>query len=212
MFCDLSIVYQPDAAVMAKMLARARAAGYDVVAIDHIVTERLTPKHVNPIPKLLEDISKLKLTGVNTSFTVSDPLSDILGGEREGEAIASTVGAGGIISRGWSGTGGLKVLSRLTLMLNDITMGQCINSCPEATNQYDIVAVQPSNEATLNQAMSSLSIDLIAFDLTKAIPRAFKHQTVQPAKERGIYFEIPYAPAIHGNSCSFFHFTFKLIS
>lgn len=63
-------------------------------------------------------------------------------------------------------------------------------------SHYDILALRPTNERALLQACQSLECDLISLDLSTRIPYYFKMKTLSGALQRGIKFEICYAPGV----------------
>lgn len=199
MFYDFSIPYKDDKLRMSKLIQRAQSVGYDVIAIDHIVSEKFAPNHVNPIPKLLEEIASLN-SSIDFRINSQNTMDVALDCPVEEEEPLPTTGAGGIISRGWHGQRKIRILSRLTVVLNDPSRAQCLKNNIAVTKQYDIIAVKPANENLLVNAITNLDIDIVSFDMSKVSSFYFKHHTVQPAKERGIYFEIPYTPAIRDSN------------
>jgi ribonuclease P/MRP protein subunit RPP1 len=58
---------------------------------------------------------------------------------------------------------------------------------------YDLLAVRPTDERTLQQACTSADCDIISIDLTERHPYPFKHKTLGAALARGVKFELCYA-------------------
>ena len=88
----------------------------------------------------------------------------------------------------------LKLLSRITVVIQD---QQQVRFIPGDTVQsYDIVSVQPMNEKLFQQVCQAVECDVISFDMTSRMPFYIKHPQINLAIERGISFEILYAPAI----------------
>lgn len=87
----------------------------------------------------------------------------------------------------------LHILRRCTLHLSDPSQNHRLSSLAPA---YDILALRPTNEKSLLQACQSLECDLISLDLSTRFPFYFKHTTLANALQRGIKFEICYAPGI----------------
>ncbi|KAL3147192.1 hypothetical protein ABBQ32_002693 [Trebouxia sp. C0010 RCD-2024] len=88
-------------------------------------------------------------------------------------------------------------LTRLTLSTEDSSAAaQAFIGTHAAANSYDLLAVQPTSERVLQQACTSLEVDIIAFDLAKRLPFRFKPGPLQLALKRGLFFEICYAPAL----------------
>lgn len=90
----------------------------------------------------------------------------------------------------------LKVLRRCTLLLSDPSQNHRLSSLAAA---YDILALRPTTEASFQQASQSLDCDIISLDLTQRFPFFFKQKTCSAALQRGIKFEINYAPSIHNS-------------
>ncbi|CAG8744988.1 6969_t:CDS:2, partial [Gigaspora rosea] len=67
-----------------------------------------------------------------------------------------------------------------------------------ALSTYDILAVRPTNEKTFQNACNTLEIDIISLEMGSRLTFYLKHSIVGLAIERGIFFEISYAPAIRG--------------
>jgi ribonuclease P/MRP protein subunit RPP1 len=96
---------------------------------------------------------------------------------------------------------GFRQLRRLTVLLEETTHLHTLNPSNPALKQYDVVAVQPSDERTFQQACTGLDVDVISIDFTQRLPYHLKLQHVQQAVERGVYFEICYSPMIKDASC-----------
>jgi ribonuclease P/MRP protein subunit RPP1 len=56
--------------------------------------------------------------------------------------------------------------------------------------------VRPTNQDTLASACNSLEIDIVSLDLTQRLGYHFKYKTCSTAIQKGIRFEICYAPAL----------------
>lgn len=91
----------------------------------------------------------------------------------------------------------LSQLTRLTLATEDPSAAsQAFTGTHPAAASYDLLAVQPLSERVLQQACTSLEVDIITFDLAKRLPFRLKSGPLQAAIKRGIFFEILYAPAL----------------
>ena len=88
----------------------------------------------------------------------------------------------------------LKLLSRITVIIEDQQQVRFIPG--ETVQSYDIVSVQPRSEKLFQQICQTVECDVISFDMTSRMPFYIKHPQVNLAIERGISFEILYAPAI----------------
>ena len=87
----------------------------------------------------------------------------------------------------------LRVLRRCTLHLSDTSQNHRLSHIAAA---YDIFVIRPTNEASLGQACQSLECDIVSLDLTQRFPFYFKHKPFGAALQRGVKFEICYAPGI----------------
>ena len=88
----------------------------------------------------------------------------------------------------------LKLLSRITVVTEDQQQVRFIHG--ETVQSYDIVSVQPMNEKLFQQVAQAIECDIISLDMTSRIPFYLRHPQVKLAIDRGISFEILYAPAI----------------
>ena len=91
------------------------------------------------------------------------------------------------------------VLTRLTLTISDATQNHRLTQFSPA---YNLLALRPTTEKTLQLCCTSLECDLISLDLSQRLSYNIKFKTVSSALQRGIRFEICYSPAIQasGNS------------
>ena len=87
----------------------------------------------------------------------------------------------------------LRILRRCTLHLSDPSQNHRLSNLAAA---YDIFVIRPTNEASLQQACQSLECDLVSLDLSQRFPFYFKNKTFSAALQRGVKFEICYAPGI----------------
>ena len=92
---------------------------------------------------------------------------------------------------------GLTVLRRCTLILTESYQNVRL---AEISRNYDILAVRPIDERTLQLACSSLDCDIISLDLTQRLPFWFRYKTLSEAIKSGKKFEISYAQAVMGDS------------
>jgi ribonuclease P/MRP protein subunit RPP1 len=68
----------------------------------------------------------------------------------------------------------------------------------DASSGYDILALRPTDEKTLDQTCRSLDCDILSLDLTLRYPFHFhsKHKLLLMAVDRGIRIELCYGPGI----------------
>ncbi|KAM8806045.1 ribonuclease P protein subunit p30 [Eudromia elegans] len=90
----------------------------------------------------------------------------------------------------------IKVLNRLTLVVSDPSHCNLLRSTSANIRLYDIIAVFPKTEKLFHIACTTLDVDLVCINVTEKLPFYFRRPPVNVAIERGIYFELLYAPAI----------------
>lgn len=88
---------------------------------------------------------------------------------------------------------GLKILRRCNLILSDPAQNHRLQTL---SRNYDLLAIRPTNEKTLQQACLSLDCDLISLDLTQRFETHYKIKMLTAAVERGLKFEICYGPTV----------------
>jgi ribonuclease P/MRP protein subunit RPP1 len=88
----------------------------------------------------------------------------------------------------------LTVLSRLTVVVSDAGQNHRLASFQPA---YSLLALRPTTEAAFQLCCHSLECDLISLDFSVRLPFILKFKTVASALQRGVRFEICYAPALH---------------
>ncbi|ORY01412.1 ribonuclease P protein subunit p30 [Basidiobolus meristosporus CBS 931.73] len=89
-----------------------------------------------------------------------------------------------------------RVLSRLSVVVEDISQNYELNANNPVVSSYDIVAVQPTTEKLFQAACGTFEVDIISLELSTRLPFYLKHSTVGLAIERGIHFEISYSACI----------------
>lgn len=87
----------------------------------------------------------------------------------------------------------LRILRRCTLHLSDPSQNHRLKALSSA---YDILAIRPDNEKSIQQACQAFECDLISLDLSARFPFYFKHKSVANGLQRGVKFEICYGPGI----------------
>ncbi|KAF2234955.1 putative ribonuclease P complex subunit Pop2 [Viridothelium virens] len=94
----------------------------------------------------------------------------------------------------------LRILRRCTLLTTSPSQNHRLG---DLTRTHDLVALRPTDEATLLQACTSLlDCALISLDLTQRFAFPFKHRSLGAAIERGVKFEICYSPGILANDAT----------
>lgn len=91
----------------------------------------------------------------------------------------------------------LKVFTRLTVIVNDSSKLINLN---KYQNYFDIIAIKPQTEKSLQNSIINLNIDLISIPLDTKLNFYIKHKIVGKALEKGIKFEICYGPLISSTS------------
>ncbi|KAF3938493.1 hypothetical protein ABW19_dt0205466 [Dactylella cylindrospora] len=91
----------------------------------------------------------------------------------------------------------LRFLRRVTVVLDDPSQNYGLTSL---SNNFDIVAVRPTNEKLLMQACNNLECDIISLDMSTRHPFHFKYKVLGQALSRGIRFEITYSASIHDSN------------
>lgn len=84
----------------------------------------------------------------------------------------------------------LKILRRVTLVLDESSTHPNISQLCSEPNGCDILAVHPHTEKHLQTCATSLDIDLICVDVSGRLPYPLRHKLVGAAIKRGVKFEI----------------------
>ncbi len=90
----------------------------------------------------------------------------------------------------------LHIIRRCTLPLSDPSQYHRLRTLSPA---YDLLAVRPDDEKSLQQACKTLECDLISLDLSTRFNFYFKHTMIASALQRGVKFEICYGPGVLNN-------------
>ena len=90
----------------------------------------------------------------------------------------------------------LKLLTRLTLNISDTSQNHRLSTLQSI---YDLIALRPLNEKSLQQCCATLECDIISIDFAARLPFIIRFTTVASAIQRGVRFEIGYS-AITGSS------------
>ncbi|KIV85040.1 hypothetical protein PV11_00776 [Exophiala sideris] len=87
----------------------------------------------------------------------------------------------------------ITTLTRLTITISDATQNHRLSSFAP---HYNLLALRPTTEKALALCCQSLDCDLISLDFSQRLPFILKFKTVASALQRGVRFEICYAPGI----------------
>lgn len=88
----------------------------------------------------------------------------------------------------------IRSISRLTITVEDISVNYNIAS---TSREFEVLAVRPTNEKTLQHACTQMDVDIISLDLSVRLPFYLKHSTIGSAISRGVYLEICYAAGLN---------------
>ncbi|KAF8763495.1 Ribonuclease P protein subunit p30 like protein [Argiope bruennichi] len=88
-----------------------------------------------------------------------------------------------------------RVLNRITAVIEESIHSHHFLKSP-ITKKYDIVALQPVGEKMLQHVCSLTDFDIISLNLTESLGYNLKRTTVGLATDKGICFEITYAPCL----------------
>ncbi|CZT19162.1 related to ribonuclease P complex subunit Pop2 [Ramularia collo-cygni] len=91
----------------------------------------------------------------------------------------------------------LQILRRVTLTL---TTAHPNSRLTQLGQQYDVLALRPIDERTLQLACSSLDCDIISLDLSQRLGYFFKYKMLSEAIKAGKRIEICYAQGIMGDA------------
>ncbi|KAI9810700.1 MAG: hypothetical protein M1826_003488 [Phylliscum demangeonii] len=167
MFYDLNILWTPDHVQLQRTFAFLDELGYNVVALSHIVAGKVPVEIVRFLSKHERLRSATKLTAYK-----KDPFTTPLPFPTPAK---------------------LRILRRCTVVISDPSQNHRL---PALAAHYDILALRPTTERSLQQACQNVDINLISLDLTVRHPFHFKQSILRAAIKRGVRFEICYAPAI----------------
>ncbi|KAK4550192.1 hypothetical protein LTR36_003159 [Oleoguttula mirabilis] len=91
----------------------------------------------------------------------------------------------------------LEIRRRVTLTLTDSYQNARL---AELARAYDVLAVRPVDERTLQLACGSLDCDIISLDLTQRFPFYFRYKMLTEAVRSGKRFELCYSQGLLGDS------------
>ncbi|XP_071668025.1 ribonuclease P protein subunit p30 isoform X3 [Patagioenas fasciata] len=177
-FADLNLPQGPDKKSLQSLLETAAHLGYSTVALNHVI-----------------DFKEKK--------------QEIVKPVCPSELFPSLPIVQGTSKR-------IKVLTRLTLVVSDPSHCNLLRSTSANIRLYDIIAVFPKTEklfhisqedhlglqqecslhAISKIACTTLDVDLVCINVTEKLPFYFRRPPVNMAIDRGIFFELLYAPAI----------------
>ncbi|PRP89863.1 ribonuclease P/MRP 30kDa subunit [Planoprotostelium fungivorum] len=95
----------------------------------------------------------------------------------------------------------IKFYSRLTFHYAKGELNQLLTSGNAVLQSYDLIAIEPKDEASFRFACTLAEVDIITFDCSQKTNFAIKTGLVKQAIARGIFFELKYTQGIAGSSC-----------
>ncbi|KAI5954736.1 RPP1 [Candida theae] len=94
----------------------------------------------------------------------------------------------------------LHLFSRITLIVNDSSKLQGV---AKLQNHFDLFAIQPTNEKSLQLTILNIECDLISFNLCTKLPFFLKFKAIGTGVAKGIKFEINYSQLVSGGSSGY---------
>ncbi|KAK4498744.1 hypothetical protein PRZ48_009254 [Zasmidium cellare] len=91
----------------------------------------------------------------------------------------------------------LTVLRRVTLVLTETHQNARLAALAK---EYDLLALRPIDERTLQLACGSLDCDIISLDMTQRLSFFFKYKTLSEAIKSGKRFELSYSQGLLGDA------------
>jgi RNase P/RNase MRP subunit p30 len=202
MFFDVNIVYEDEGLTSSSQLREKtileciqtlKALGYDGCAINHLQGSKKIPGKKSTASSSHKEESK------NLIKTLLDRL------EKSDASFCASRNSLLVHHVRQKQRDQFSLYSRITLVLEDASQnfGLSVSSSTSSfLNEYDLIAVQPMTEKLLQTACSNLDVDIISLDMSSRLPFYLKYTTIRQAIDRGILFEISYAPVIRDTANS----------
>eukprot|EP01023_Acetabularia_acetabulum_P019158 TRINITY_DN1971_c0_g1_i1.p1 TRINITY_DN1971_c0_g1~~TRINITY_DN1971_c0_g1_i1.p1 ORF type:complete len:286 (-),score=35.13 TRINITY_DN1971_c0_g1_i1:451-1308(-) len=165
MFWDLNLVCKENWVKTRDMFGSAVKLGFGGVAINVDVQNGVNASHVCPI------------TDFNMELLWT-----------AGEDIIKQLQQRQLVGKG---NVGVKQLKRITIEIQDVGQGSQLQDYSEVLRQYDLIAVKPTNNETLQQACQQLDVDIVTLDLSGKLLK-LRAPPLQEAVKRGVVFEVLY--------------------
>ncbi|KAI9662362.1 MAG: hypothetical protein M1821_008529 [Bathelium mastoideum] len=166
MFYDLNVQWVQNQTELQKTLFFLAELGYNVIALNHILSGKLPSEIVRH--SLPNPLNHLLNIPPKQTSPIPHPLP-------------------------FSTPPHLRILHRCTLLTTDPSQN---HRFPDLLRAYDLVALRPTDEATLHQACTALDCDLISLDLTQRLAFPLRFRTLGAAVARGVRVEIAYGPGV----------------
>ncbi|KAK3309694.1 RNase P subunit p30-domain-containing protein [Chaetomium strumarium] len=209
MLYDLNIAWSPgtSTAELERTLKFAKYLGYDVVALNHIISAPIPTQPTpitNPIPQLTPPHPSYPGGACRTTTTTRTTSSSTTTTTNLSTTAPSALpptskGAGSSLSSSSTSSSLLPTtLRRATLVITDpSTINYRLSDYARA---YDLLALRPTSDKSFSWACLSTSEApaLVSLDLASHLGWHVHHRTAMAAVQRGVRFEICYAQALGG--------------
>ncbi|KAK4100680.1 PHP domain-like protein [Parathielavia hyrcaniae] len=202
MLYDLNIAWSPGtpAAELERTLKFAKTLGYDVVALNHIITGPIPTQPTpitNPIPQLTPP--HLSYPGGAAAATTIKPT----------QTTTTTTNLSTTASSALPATSKPKpspasslptILRRATLTITDPSTTNY--RLPDHARAYDLLALRPTSEKSFSWACLATTDPpaLVSLDLASHLGWHVHHRTAMAAVQRGVRFEICYSQGLGSNN------------
>ncbi|AEO70164.1 d709f683-cc1b-4049-9c79-e32d8e28d6ca [Thermothielavioides terrestris] len=200
MLYDLNIAWSPGtpAAELERTLRFAKTLGYDVVALNHIISgpiPTLPNPITNPIPQLTPPHPSYPGGSTTTRTTTAPPKTQSGTTTNLSTTAASALPA---TSRSRSAPALPTTLRRATLVITDPATTNY--RLPDFARAYDLLALRPTSDKSFSWACLATADPpaLVSLDLAAHLGWHIHHRTAMAAVQRGVRFEICYAQALGG--------------
>lgn len=172
MFYDLNVPWSPNDGELSTTLNFLHELGYNVVALNHSITGKLPNELVSC---LLDFFLEPNAEPFNQSCVIPDPLP---------HAVTDLPPK-------------LEIRRRVTLTLTDTLQNARLNAL---ASHYDVLALRPIDERTLQLACGSYDCDIISLDLSQRFGFPFRLKTFSEAVKAGKRVEVCYAQGLLGDA------------
>ncbi|KAI8606951.1 RNase P subunit p30-domain-containing protein, partial [Chytriomyces sp. MP71] len=93
-----------------------------------------------------------------------------------------------------------RLLQRLTVALDDANLSVRLDASNAKLQKFDLLAARPLSERALHNAVTNADVDIISLDLGSSLGFHIKKGPVSTAIQRGMFFEVSYAPSIRDST------------
>ncbi|KAJ1915517.1 RNA-binding RNA processing protein rpp1 [Tieghemiomyces parasiticus] len=190
MFCDLNLAYPvvdrrpvEDRAALAQaegLVQQAYDLGYQVVAFSQIVTSPINLRSIAPIK----------------TFTLARSGQPSARHDRG----ATPLMLGKAFTHRSADVTSIYQLRRITVVADKPGIPSKADMVALNKLDYDIVAVQPLDNASFDWVCENAEVDIITFNLAERHEIRLKHTTVGVAVSRGVHFELNYGDCLRNST------------